>query len=305
MLSPGEEEFPPGQGEGEADPFPMPASGAGRRWAQEEGGEEGGESRQEAYLVQGGYSPAAALRRGVWLGGRDEEASLRRAAERLARRLALRRSRRYAPARRGPKLDLRRTLRASLRAGGEAVRLYRRHRRPRLWRLVALCDVSGSMDTCARLLLRFAHALHHVAPQRVEVFAFSTALSRITPYLRRRSPGEALEQAVAALPDWGGGTRIGECFEAWCRRYGGRLLGRGTVLVVLSDGLDMGQVQPLQRALERMRRGCRRLIWLNPLASDPSYRPLARGMRAALPYLDALLPAGDAASLERLERYLR
>jgi uncharacterized protein with von Willebrand factor type A (vWA) domain len=181
----------------------------------------------------------------------------------------------------------------------------RARRKERLARLVVICDVSGSMEAYSRLLLQFIHAVQQTAPRRIEAFAFSTSLVRITPFLRDGDVNRALRLAVAASRDWGGGTRIGESLAAWCRRYGTALLGSRTAILILSDGLDMGEPELLRRTLGRLRAGCRRLIWLNPLAGDPRYQPLAQGMRTALPFLDALLPARDLLSLAAVERHLR
>lgn len=251
------------------------------------------------------YSPDPLGRRAEWTPVDPSQGrALRDIARRIARRLTAAPSRRHVPARRGPRLDLRRSLRRSLRHGGEPVQLLRRRRKERLARLVVLCDVSGSMESFARLLLQFVHAVQQAAPRRVEAFAFSTSLIRITPYLRQADVNRALRLAVAAARDWGGGTRIGESLAVWCRLYGGALLGPRTAVLVLSDGLDVGEPELLRQALRRLRAGCRRLIWLNPLAGDPRYRPLAQGMRVALPFLDALLPAHDLASLAAIERHL-
>jgi len=209
-----------------------------------------------------------------------------------------RRTRRVVPARRGPRIDLRATLRASWRTGGEPFVLrrsgYRLEPRP----LVLVADVSGSMAPYAVMLLAYMQATV-TARRRVEAFAFATRLTRITHELRGRDPEAALRRAEAALQDARGGTRIGEALSALNREYG-RLIGRGSVVVLLSDGWDRGDPVLLGDELARLRRCARRLIWLNPLAADPRWEPLTRGMVAACPHLDRILPGNSLRSLGAL-----
>ena len=233
----------------------------------------------------------------------DELPGLRPLVERVARRLATRRARRARAARRGERLDPRRSLALTLRHGGDPVRLAFRKRRIRRARLVVLCDVSGSMAVYARFLLAFVHALQQAAGHRVESFVFSTELQRVTPQLRRADLRAAVEAAMRAARDWGGGTRLGRSLEAFYRQYA-ELLDADTVLIMLSDGLDTGEPDLLQQQMQRLERRVRRIIWLNPLAGDPRYEPLAVGMRTALPYVDVLAPAHNLASLLALERFL-
>ncbi|HEX6989016.1 MAG TPA: VWA domain-containing protein [Bacillota bacterium] len=229
---------------------------------------------------------------------------LRRLAERVARRLATRFSRRTRPARRGIRPDLRRSLRSALRHGGDVVELTYQARRIRRTRLTVLCDISGSMEVYARFLLQFVYALQHVIGSRVESFVFSTRLQRITPSLRDTDPQLAIARAVAAAAQWGGGTRIGRCLADFYQQYGRDAVDGDTVLIILSDGLDTGDVSLLAEQMKRLQRQARRVIWLNPLAGDVRYEPLAMGMRAALPYVDVLAPAHNLESLLALERYL-
>ena len=228
-----------------------------------------------------------------------ERAAARAVLERLARRGALRLSRRTRPSRRRrDEHDLRATIRASLRHGGEL--LERRWRAPasRLRPLVLVIDVSGSMAPYARMLLGYAHAAV-AARRRVDAYALGTRLTWITRELRGRDPDRALARATAAVADLGSGTRIGESL-ATLNRVHGRRLGRGAVVVVLSDGWDRGEPALLAREMARLRRSAHRLVWLNPLAADPAYAPLTRGMLAALPHTDHLLPGNSLASLEAL-----
>jgi uncharacterized protein len=246
-----------------------------------------------------GWSREAMLRRKPFeaLSG-DEVAAMERLLARLARRLATRPSRRRVPVRGRGEVDLRRSLRGAVASGGELMSLARRRRAVERPRLVALLDTSGSMDPHARFLLAFLLGLRGAAPGS-EVFAFNTALVRLTPWLRAGRADEVLVRLAAAVPDWSGGTRIGECLAAFAGRHLERVDGR-TVVLVLSDGLDRGEVAPLAPAMAALRRRARRVLWLNPLAGDPRYQATARAMAAALPFVDRLLPAHDIASLERL-----
>jgi uncharacterized protein len=251
-----------------------------------------------------GYSPEALLRRKRF----DEPctpaelAAMERILARLARRLASQRSRRLVPTPGRGVADLRRSLRRALSTQGELVRLAHRTRGRKEPRLVFLCDTSGSMDRHSRFLLAFAVALRRAA-RRAEVFAFNTELVRVTPWLSRGRLPVVLDRLAAAVPDWSGGTRIGESLRAVLEAHAQRLDAR-TVVVILSDGLDRGEPEVLRAALRRMRRRVRKIVWLNPLLSDPRYEPTARGMQAALPFVDHFAAAHDLASLERLLPHL-
>jgi hypothetical protein len=233
----------------------------------------------------------------------DEAKVARELIARLARRHPTRLSRRTRPSRRrGHMPDLRQTVRASLRTGGEPV--HRRWRAPsrRPRPLVLVCDVSGSMAPYARMLLQYMHACV-AARRRVEAFAFGTRLTRITYELAGRDHDRALDRAAAAVTDFSGGTRIGAALAELNRAHG-RRLGRGAVVVILSDGWDRGDPEQLELEMARLRRAAHRLVWLNPLAAHPDYEPLARGMRAAIPHTDQLLAGNSLASLEHLAAIL-
>jgi len=223
---------------------------------------------------------------------------------RLARRGPTRLSRRTRPVRRrrGHEPDLRRVVRASLRTGGEPVNRHWRAptRRPRP--VVLVCDVSGSMTPYARMLLQYLHACV-AARRRVEAFAFGTRLTRITHELTGRDHDLALERAAGAVADFSGGTRIGAAI-AELNRVHGRRVGRGSVVVILSDGWDRGEPDVLGAEMARLRRSAHRLVWLNPLAAHPDFEPLTRGMRAAVPHTDELLAGNSLASLEQLAAIL-
>jgi uncharacterized protein with von Willebrand factor type A (vWA) domain len=232
-----------------------------------------------------------------------EMALARELIARLARRHPTRLSRRTRPSRRRGRVpDLRHTVHASLRTAGEP--LHRRWRAPsrRPRQLVLVCDVSGSMAPYARMLLQYLHACV-AARRRVEAFAFGTRLTRITHELGGRDHDRALERAAAAVTDFSGGTRIGAAI-AELNRVHGRRLGRGAVVVVLSDGWDRGDPAQLEAEMARLRRAAYRLVWLNPLAAHPDYEPLARGMQAAVPHTDQLLAGNSLASLEHLAAIL-
>ncbi|MEM1248436.1 MAG: VWA domain-containing protein [Acidobacteriota bacterium] len=228
---------------------------------------------------------------------------------RMKWRLETRQTRRSKPARRGRRIDLRQTLRRSVARGGELAEL--RHRRPKEQRrpLVLLCDVSGSMEPYARLLLHFIYAISHsrsaaLGLASVESFAFGTHLTRLTRDLRHRDVDRALSEAAQRIDDWGGGTRTGESLKEFNFTWSRRVLGRGAVVMLISDGWDRGNIELLGREMERLRRSCHRLIWLNPLLGSPSYEPLTRGMQAALPHIDDFLPVHNLNSLEQLGELL-
>lgn len=216
-------------------------------------------------------------------------------------------SRRTRPGRRG-ELDLPRTLERSLATDGELIDRSWRRRHPRPRRLVVLLDVSGSMAAYARGLLRFAVAARRAADREaarhVEVFAFGTRLTRLSEALAARDPDTAIAAAAARVVDWDGGTRIGASLDELVRVWARRGALRGAVLVVCSDGLERGDPDALATALARLRRHVHRIVWVNPLAGDPRYEPSQRGMVAALPHLDVLLPGHDLASLESLSDLL-
>jgi uncharacterized protein with von Willebrand factor type A (vWA) domain len=223
----------------------------------------------------------------------------RRLIYRLAHRRPTRESRRLRRARgRGETHDLRRTIHASLRYGGEPMERRWREpsRKPRP--VVLVCDVSGSMQAHARMLLQYMHACVE-ARGRVEAFVFGTRLTRVTRELAGRDHDAAMARATHAADDMSGGTRIGEALATLNREHG-RRLGRGAVVVVLSDGWDRGDPAQLAEEMARLARCAHRLVWLNPLKAHAGYEPLTRGMQAALPYVDHFLAGNSIASLEEL-----
>ncbi len=218
-------------------------------------------------------------------------------------RLGERRTRRLRPARHGARLDLRRTLRLSLRTGGEPALLARRRPRRQPRPLVIICDISGSMSLYSRLLLHFVHTVSN-GLANVETFVFGTRLTRITRQLARRDVDQAIRDVTSSVQDWSGGTRIGESLRTFNRVWARRVLGRGAVVLIISDGWDRGDVRVLREEMERLQRNCHRLMWLNPLLGQEDYRPVTAGMRTALPYIDDFLPANNLDSLLALGRAL-
>jgi hypothetical protein len=228
----------------------------------------------------------------------DELNALRRLMTQLKVATPLRRTRRARRARRGEHLDVRATLRASHRTGGDPVRRLRRRRVLRHRPLVVLCDVSGSMEPYSRAFLMFLHSA--VGGADAEAFVFATRLTRLTRALRGHQPELAIARAAAAAPDWSGGTRIGAALQRFDDDYGRRGLARGAVVVIVSDGWEVGDPERVGREMARLARLAHRIVWVNPRLAAPGFEPTAGGMAAALPYCDALvgghnlLALGDA-----------
>jgi uncharacterized protein with von Willebrand factor type A (vWA) domain len=215
----------------------------------------------------------------------------------------MRRSHRLRPGRAGDVLDPRRTLRAAIHTEGMPLRLHYRRRKLVPRKLVFLCDVSGSMEPYARAMIMFLEAASR-AGRHVEAFAFGTRLSRLTPQLRDLDPVHSLRLAGAAMPDWGGGTRIGESLRAYNEQYGRRGLTRGAVAVVVSDGWERGDLALLDAELARLHRQAHRLVWVNPLKGHTGFEPLAGGMRIALRHADVFVEGHNLAALEGLAEVL-
>jgi uncharacterized protein len=217
-----------------------------------------------------------------------ELAQLHRLMSALELATPLRRRRRYERARRGAQIDMRRSLRASLRTAGDPIRLARRRRRVAPRRLVMLCDISGSMEPYARAYLQFLTCAAGSAPN-AEAFVFATRLTRLTRALASRNPDRAIRRAAAAVPDWSSGTRIGDALKAFNDRHGRRGMARGAVIVIISDGWERGDPMIVAREMERLGRLAHRIVWVNPRVSSSSFSVAAGGMVAALPYCDALV----------------
>ena len=262
----------------------------------------GGTDEGEAEEVPGASDAKALADKDFAHFDSDELDEIQRLAARLARKLAARPSRRWRTARKGPRIDLRATVRKSLSNAAEPLDLRFRVRRPRKTRIVALCDVSGSMDLYSQFLLQFLYALQG-SVARVESFVFSTELRRITGLLRTKDYALALSGLSAEVHDWSGGTRIGASLAAFNADWG-RLVDRRTVVVILSDGWDTGDPELLSGEMELLRRRSKKLIWLNPLLGSPGYEPITQGMQAALPHVSVFAPAHNLAALRALERHL-
>ena len=220
----------------------------------------------------------------------------------LSWNLGVRRTRRWVPGA-GPAMDLRGLLRRNMRYGAELLELPRRERKDKPRPLVLICDVSGSMERYTRMLLHFVHSIAGEM-DRVESFLFATRLTRVTAQLAHRGVDEAVKEVSRAVPDWAGGTRIGDALKTFNLRWARRVLGWGTVVLIISDGWDRGEPELLRRQMARLQRSCHRLIWLNPLMGSSEYEPLTRGIQAALPYVDDFRSVHNLASLEDLARHL-
>ena len=210
---------------------------------------------------------------------------------------------RYSPSRHGRRPDLQATVKASLRAGGEPIRRHWRDPGERLRRLVLLLDISGSMEPYARAMLRFVHAAVS-GRQRVEAFAIGTRLTRMTKELHSRDPDTALAAASQRVQDWSGGTRLGDCLRVFNDQWGVRGMARGAIVVVLSDGWDRGDPEVLAEQMQRLQRISYQTVWVNPLKVTPGYAPLARGMAAALPFVDDFVEGHSLAAMQELARVI-
>jgi len=232
----------------------------------------------------------------------DDIERAKAALARLTWNPGMRVTRRWMPGTGGP-ADLRRLLRANWKHGGEIVTIPYRRRRIAPRPLILMCDVSGSMDPYTRMLLLFAHAIAG-GTRRVDVFVFSTRLTRVTREFEAPDVDAALKNVAGVVGDWSGGTRIGEAIRTFNVKWGRRVLARGPVVLLISDGWDLGEPALLAREMARLQRSVSRLIWLNPLLGLPGYEPLTRGMQAALPFVDDFLPVHNMASLDALARHL-
>jgi hypothetical protein len=212
-------------------------------------------------------------------------------------------TRRRVPDRRGDRLHLSRVLRAAAKHGGVPVQLAWRRRKIKQRPIVLIADMSGSMEKHSRLILQLFYSVSH-SLRDIECFVFGTRLSRITPHLRIKNVDLAVDRAAREVFDWAGGTRIGESLCTFNRHWSRRVLGRGAVVIIVSDGWERGDVSVLRREMSALQRRCHRLIWLNPLLGGERYAPLVEGMTAAIPYVDDFLPIRNLQSLEALSEHL-
>ena len=261
---------------------------------------DGEESASEASDLAAAASGEEILRhRDIGQLSPDEREQLQRLFALLTPNPPLRRSRRRAPANRG-NVHVERSVRRALHNGGEIVSLSRRKARQRPRRVVVLLDVSGSMSPYADALLRFAHALSRAHPGTTEVFTIGTRLTRVTREMALRDPDKALAASGAAIPDWSGGTRLGEVLKAFLDRWGQRGVARGAVVILASDGWERGDPDSLAGQMSRLHRLAHRVIWVNPHKGRTGYEPLTRGMAAALPHVDSFVSGHSLAAFEEL-----
>jgi uncharacterized protein len=254
-------------------------------------------------FAAGAYSDAEVLRSKDFAELTDDE--IRRAEALLADlgwRLGTRRTRRWTRGTSGA-VDIRRIARVSLKYGGEPIGLPRRYRVEKPRPIVALCDVSGSMERYSHMLLMFLCGMMR-GTARAESFLFATRLTRVTWQMTRGRVKHGMAALAGSVQDWGGGTRIGESLRAFNIHWARRVMRSGPIVLIVSDGWDRGDPGLLEREMARLRRRCHRLIWLNPLLGSASYEPLTRGMLAALDHVDEFLPAHNLASLEQLALHL-
>ena len=233
----------------------------------------------------------------------EELARAREAIRRMRLDVAPRETRRTRADPRGESVDLRATLRASLRTGGRDIPLRWKRRRVEPPPIVVLCDISGSMSRYTEMLLRFLHVLVNDR-RRVSAFLFGTRLTNVTRSLAHHDVDVALRACGTQVADWSGGTRIGACLDEFNRRWSRRVRGQGAVVLLITDGLDREEPEDLAAAAERLHKSCRRLIWLNPLLGFEGFEPRARGVRALLPHVDDFRPVHDLESLEQLAAVL-
>jgi uncharacterized protein len=229
---------------------------------------------------------------------------IRRVIAQLAPKIASQLSRRKKSHRRGHLVDHRRTFRSNLKYGGDILQLSRKTRRVRKTRLVLLCDVSGSMDYYSRFLIYFLYGLSQEL-KGVETLVFSTRLTRITDLLRRKGLEQGLQAIARRVMDWSGGTKIGTSLQTFNKYLADKMLTRKSVVIVMSDGWDRGDVELLEREMRTLRHKCYRVIWLNPLLGSPHYQPLCQGIKTVLPYCDYFLPVHNLESLIRLAKTLQ
>lgn len=289
---------------GRSSPDGRPGPAASRRVALPfgvDGGPDGnrGEPRTSAPIAAQASAHELLRRRDIADLSTVERDEVRRLLALLRPAAPTRPGRRYRPAPTGP-VDPAGTLAALRRTFGEPVGLARRRRRPRPRRLVLLVDVSGSMAPYADALLRLGHAAVRCRPASTEVFAFGTRLTRVTRALRQHDPEAAMRAAGAAIPDWSGGTRLGEALDGFVRRFGHPGLARRAIVVVCSDGWERGDPAVLAGAMAWLRRLAHRVVWVSPHAGRPGFAPTAGGLAAALPYLDALVAGHSLAAMEEL-----
>ena len=234
---------------------------------------------------------------------REDMEKAREIVAKLAAVLATKLSRRKVVGKKGKIIDFRRSWRKSLVHGGEPLELIRKQQKIKKTKILLLCDVSGSMDCYAKFLIQFIYGMQQEL-REIEVAVFSTHLTDITGLLQRKGLAEGLNEVANVVPDWSGGTKIGESLLEFYRQFAPSFSAYRTVVILISDGWDRGDVHILRRAMEMLHRHAYRLIWLNPLLGSDGYQPICRGIRTALPYVDYFLPAHNLESLAQLTKVL-
>ena len=234
---------------------------------------------------------------------REDMEKAREIVAKLAAVLATKLSRRKIVGKKGKIIDFRRSWRQSLVHGGEPLELIRKQRKIKKTKILLLCDVSGSMDCYAKFLIQFIYGMQQEL-REVDVAVFSTHLTDITGLLRRKGLAEGLNEVSNVVPDWSGGTKIGESLLEFYRQFAPSFSAYRSVVILISDGWDRGDVDVLRRSMEMLHRHAHRLIWLNPLLGSDGYQPICRGIRTALPYVDYFLPAHNLESLAQLTKIL-
>ncbi len=227
----------------------------------------------------------------------------REVVAKLAAVLATKLSRRKVISKKGKVIDFRRIWRRSLAHGGEPIELMRKQQKIKKTKILLLCDVSGSMDCYSKFLIQFIYGMQQEL-QEVEVAVFSTHLTNITGLLRRKGLTEGLNEVANVVPDWSGGTKIGESLLEFYRQFASSFSAYRSVVILISDGWDRGDADLLRRSMEMLHRHAYKLIWLNPLIGSDTYQPICRGIRTALPYVDYFLPAHNLESLAQLTKVL-
>lgn len=252
----------------------------------------------------GSYSAAESLQRRAFAEMSDEELeTVRQLIQRMRWQVSLRQTRRRVPAAKGRAMDLRRVLRLAAKHGGVPLALAWQDRKIKQRPLIVIADISGSMEKYARIMLQFAYCVSH-SLKDVECFLFGTRLTRVTPQLKLKNVDRAISDAAREVVDWSGGTRIGQSLRAFNRRWSRRVLRRGAVVLIISDGWERGDVSVLEKEMRFLQHRCHRLIWLNPLSGKAGYEPRVEGMAAALPYIDDFLPIHNLQSLTALSNHL-
>jgi hypothetical protein len=252
----------------------------------------------------GSFSPAELLQSKPFSAMTPEELdSIRQLIQEMRWRFSQRLTRRRIPDRRGRLLHMRRVMQSAVKYGGVPLNLSWQRRKVKPRPLVLIADISGSMEKYARLLLQFFYSVSH-SFKDVECFLFGTRLTRITPQLKLKNIDLAIEEASHQVWDWAGGTRIGDSLHAFNQEWARRVLHRGAIVVIISDGWERGNTDTLRSALCHIQHRAHRLIWLNPLSGKASYEPTVEGMAAAMPYIDDFLPIHNLQSLADFSKHL-